>query len=130
MAPRSLVKKEPLQAWILRAFTGSETDDDFILRRSWIYFFTSSQSYASRFFMEFGLCALPQDAPALAVEVLSYPNDEYIRWHREITRVYIRNSANRDTRSVGYQLAGVDRRMMEVDDMASVVIQEPPSSPS
>ncbi|KAI5669499.1 hypothetical protein M9H77_19352 [Catharanthus roseus] len=44
-------------------------------------------------------------------------------------------SANRDTRSVGYHHAGVDRRMMtfmlqEVDDMASVVIQEPPSSPS
>ncbi|KAI5649864.1 hypothetical protein M9H77_35869 [Catharanthus roseus] len=26
------VKKEPLEAWILRAFTGSETDDDLILR--------------------------------------------------------------------------------------------------
>ncbi|KAI5673626.1 hypothetical protein M9H77_13990 [Catharanthus roseus] len=26
------VKKEPLKAWILRAFTGSETDDDLILR--------------------------------------------------------------------------------------------------
>ncbi|KAI5675972.1 hypothetical protein M9H77_06922 [Catharanthus roseus] len=25
------VKKEPLEAWILRAFTGSETDDDLIL---------------------------------------------------------------------------------------------------
>ncbi|KAI5659565.1 hypothetical protein M9H77_28358 [Catharanthus roseus] len=35
-APRShfssyKVKKEPLEAWILRAFTGSETDDDLIL---------------------------------------------------------------------------------------------------
>ncbi|KAI5672776.1 hypothetical protein M9H77_13140 [Catharanthus roseus] len=71
-----------------------------------------------------------RDGPALAVKVLSYPSDEYIRWYRGITRVYIGNSANRDTRSVGYQPAGVDRRMMEVDDMASVVIQEPPSSPS
>ncbi|KAI5667617.1 hypothetical protein M9H77_17470 [Catharanthus roseus] len=26
------VKKEPLEAWILRAFTGSETDDNLILR--------------------------------------------------------------------------------------------------
>ncbi|KAI5648370.1 hypothetical protein M9H77_34375 [Catharanthus roseus] len=26
------VKKEPLEAWILRAFTGLETDDDLILR--------------------------------------------------------------------------------------------------
>ncbi|KAI5656496.1 hypothetical protein M9H77_25289 [Catharanthus roseus] len=26
------VKKEPLEAWILRAFTGSETEDDLILR--------------------------------------------------------------------------------------------------
>ncbi|KAI5673369.1 hypothetical protein M9H77_13733 [Catharanthus roseus] len=69
------------------------------------------------------------------VEVLSYPNYEYIRWNRRITRVYIGNPANPDTRSVRYQLAGVDRRIMtsmlqEVDDMASVVIQEPPSSPS
>ncbi|KAI5671488.1 hypothetical protein M9H77_11852 [Catharanthus roseus] len=30
--PRRLVKKEPLEAWILRAFTGSKTDDDLILR--------------------------------------------------------------------------------------------------
>ncbi|KAI5683527.1 hypothetical protein M9H77_04755 [Catharanthus roseus] len=73
---------------------------------------------------------MPSDQgwPTLAVEVLSYPNDEYIRWYRGITRVYIENPANRDTHSVGYQLAGVDRRIMEVDDMASVVIQELPSS--
>ncbi|KAI5673938.1 hypothetical protein M9H77_14302 [Catharanthus roseus] len=64
------------------------------------------------------------------VDVLSYPNDEYIRWYRGITRVYIGNPANRDTRSVGYQPIGLNRRMMELDDMASVVIQEPPSSPS
>ncbi|KAI5678333.1 hypothetical protein M9H77_09283 [Catharanthus roseus] len=71
-----------------------------------------------------------RDGPALAVEVSSYPSDEYIRWYQGITRVYIGNPANRDTRSVGYQPAGVDRRMIEVDDIASVVIQEPPSSPS
>ncbi|KAI5661723.1 hypothetical protein M9H77_21046 [Catharanthus roseus] len=28
---RYKVKKEPLQAWVLREFTGSETDDDFIM---------------------------------------------------------------------------------------------------
>ncbi|KAI5650603.1 hypothetical protein M9H77_36608 [Catharanthus roseus] len=67
---------------------------------------------------------------ALAAKVLSYPSDEYIRWYRGITRVYIGNLANRDTRSHGYQLAGVDKRMMEVDDMASMVIQEPPIDPS
>ncbi|KAI5677007.1 hypothetical protein M9H77_07957 [Catharanthus roseus] len=39
------------------------------------------------------------NGPALAVEVLSYPNDEYIRWYRRITRVYIGNPANRYTRS-------------------------------
>ncbi|KAI5648624.1 hypothetical protein M9H77_34629 [Catharanthus roseus] len=60
-----------------------------------------------------------RDGPAVAAEALSYPSDEYIRWYRGITRVYIGNPP-----------AGMDRRMMEVDDMASVVIQEPPSSPS
>ncbi|KAI5669513.1 hypothetical protein M9H77_19366 [Catharanthus roseus] len=100
------VKKEPLEPWILRAFTGPENDDDLILGPTHL------------------------DGPALATEVLSYPNHEYIRWYRGITRVYIGNLANRDTRSHGYQPAGVDRQMMEVDDMASVVIQEPPSFPS
>ncbi|KAI5680873.1 hypothetical protein M9H77_02100 [Catharanthus roseus] len=71
-----------------------------------------------------------RDGPAVVAEVLSYPNDEYIRWYRSITWVYIGNPANRDTRSHGYQPAGVDRRMMtsmlqEVDDMASLVIQQP-----
>ncbi|KAI5676304.1 hypothetical protein M9H77_07254 [Catharanthus roseus] len=37
------VKREPLGAWILRAFTGSETNDDLIMRTR-----------------EFGSCALPQ----------------------------------------------------------------------
>ncbi|KAI5664808.1 hypothetical protein M9H77_24131 [Catharanthus roseus] len=72
-----------------------------------------------------------RDGPAVEyVEALSYPSDEYIRWYRGITRVYIGNPANRDTRAHGYQPAGVDRRMMEVDDMTSVAIREPPSSPS
>ncbi|KAI5667392.1 hypothetical protein M9H77_17245 [Catharanthus roseus] len=52
-----------------------------------------------------------KDGSALAVEILSYPNDEYIRWYQEITRVYIGNP-NCDTRSVRYQPAGVDRQMM------------------
>ncbi|KAI5672979.1 hypothetical protein M9H77_13343 [Catharanthus roseus] len=76
-----------------------------------------------------------RDGPVLAVEVLSYPSDKYIRWYWGITRVYISNPANCDTCSVGYQPAGVDKQIMtpmlqEVDDMASVVIQEPLSSPS
>ncbi|KAI5672751.1 hypothetical protein M9H77_13115 [Catharanthus roseus] len=53
-----------------------------------------------------------RDSPAFAVEVLSYPYDEYIRWYQGITRVYIGNPANRDTRSIGYQPAGVEKRMM------------------
>ncbi|KAI5673812.1 hypothetical protein M9H77_14176 [Catharanthus roseus] len=71
-----------------------------------------------------------RDGPAVAAEALSYPGDEYIRWYRGITWVYISNPINRDARSHRYQPASVDRRMMEVDDMASVVIQEPHSSPS
>ncbi|KAI5657088.1 hypothetical protein M9H77_25881 [Catharanthus roseus] len=62
--------------------------------------------------------------------ILSYPNDEYIKWYQGITRVYIENPSNRDTHSVGYQPAGIDRQMMEVDNIASMVIQEPPLSPS
>ncbi|KAI5659202.1 hypothetical protein M9H77_27995 [Catharanthus roseus] len=61
--------------------------------------------------------------------------DEYIRWYRGITQVYIGNIPNRDTRSYGYQPAGVDKWMMifmlqEVDDIASVVIQKLPTDPS
>ncbi|KAI5680679.1 hypothetical protein M9H77_01906 [Catharanthus roseus] len=59
------------------------------------------------------------DGPVLAVEVLSYPRDEYIRWYRDITRVYIGNPANRDTRTVGYWPAGVDRRMMFCKESAN-----------
>ncbi|KAI5674440.1 hypothetical protein M9H77_14804 [Catharanthus roseus] len=71
-----------------------------------------------------------EDGPAVAVAALSYPSDEYISWYKGITRVYIDNPANRNTHAHGYQPAGVDRRMMEMDDMASVAIWEPPSSPS
>ncbi|KAI5683938.1 hypothetical protein M9H77_05166 [Catharanthus roseus] len=62
-------------------------------------------------------------------EALSYPSDEYIRWYRGFTRVYIGNPANRDTRAHGYQPASTSM-LQEVDDMASVAIREPPSSPS
>ncbi|KAI5656672.1 hypothetical protein M9H77_25465 [Catharanthus roseus] len=53
------VKKEPLEAWILRKFTGSETDNDLILR-TWIYFLTHCQTYAFRLLWKFGSYALPQ----------------------------------------------------------------------
>ncbi|KAI5664910.1 hypothetical protein M9H77_24233 [Catharanthus roseus] len=53
-----------------------------------------------------------KDGLAVAAEALSYPSDEYIRWYRGITRVYIVNPANRDTCGHGYQPAGMDRRMM------------------
>ncbi|KAI5681616.1 hypothetical protein M9H77_02844 [Catharanthus roseus] len=53
-----------------------------------------------------------RDGPALAAEVLSYPSDEYIRWYRGITLVYIGNPANLNTRSHRYRLVGVNRRMM------------------
>ncbi|KAI5671940.1 hypothetical protein M9H77_12304 [Catharanthus roseus] len=53
-----------------------------------------------------------RDGHTIAAEVLSYPSDEYIRWYRGMTRVYIGNLANRDTRLHGYQPASVDRRMM------------------
>ncbi|KAI5657321.1 hypothetical protein M9H77_26114 [Catharanthus roseus] len=50
-----------------------------------------------------------RDGLAVAAEALSYPSDEYIRWYRGITRTSM---------------------LQEVDDMASVVIREPSSSPS
>ncbi|KAI5677283.1 hypothetical protein M9H77_08233 [Catharanthus roseus] len=72
-----------------------------------------------------------RNGPAVAAEVLLYPSDEYIKWYRGITRIYIGNPANHDTRAHGYQPAGVDRwMMMMVDDIASVAIREPPLSPS
>ncbi|KAI5682832.1 hypothetical protein M9H77_04060 [Catharanthus roseus] len=48
---------------------------------------------------------------------------------RHHTRVYIRNPTNCDTRTVGYQLTGTSM-LQEVDDMATRVIQGPPSSPT
>ncbi|KAI5658660.1 hypothetical protein M9H77_27453 [Catharanthus roseus] len=47
-----------------------------------------------------------------------------------VSQVYIGNPTNCDTRSHGYQLASMDRLLMEVDDTASVVIQQPPADPS
>ncbi|KAI5658851.1 hypothetical protein M9H77_27644 [Catharanthus roseus] len=51
----------------------------------------------------------------------------YIRWYRGITQVCISNPANHDTLSHGYQPTFI---LQEVNDMASVVIQEPPTDPS
>ncbi|KAI5682356.1 hypothetical protein M9H77_03584 [Catharanthus roseus] len=61
-----------------------------------------------------------RDGPAIATEVLSYPTDEYIRWYRGITRVYIGNSANRDICSHGYQLADGRVREESVDDYPEI----------
>ncbi|KAI5675983.1 hypothetical protein M9H77_06933 [Catharanthus roseus] len=66
---------------------------------------------------------------------LSSPQDDYIRWYRDITRVYIGNPARCDTWTYGYQPAAIDRRMMtsmlqEVDDMTTGVLEGPPSSPT
>ncbi|KAI5655233.1 hypothetical protein M9H77_32420 [Catharanthus roseus] len=221
------VKKEPLEAWILRAFTGSETDDDLILRTHGFIFLLIGGHMVSDFSGNlvhaavhggFGRCKrslsvssdlgvvaytyiavsaddgdsgqpscsswrnmfarvqmVPdavdtrldlhriqlrgndnkswvtqhaihldawnqwrlrvRDGPVVAVAALSYPSDEYIRWYRGITWVYIGNPANHDTRAHGYHPVGVDRRMMtsmlqEVDDMVSVAIREPSLSPS
>ncbi|KAI5673087.1 hypothetical protein M9H77_13451 [Catharanthus roseus] len=44
----------------------------------------------------------------LPVEELSNPTDDYIRGYRDITRVYIGNPTNRDTRTAGYQPVGVE----------------------
>ncbi|KAI5682092.1 hypothetical protein M9H77_03320 [Catharanthus roseus] len=135
--PCTLVKKEPLEVWILRAFTGSETDDDLILRARGFNFLLLGGHILLDFLgslVHVRYLSLLEDFDAIStyswVEVLSYPKDEYIRWYRDITQVYIGNPANRDTHTVGYHPAGVNRRMMEVDDMASRVIQEPLSSPS
>ncbi|KAI5666255.1 hypothetical protein M9H77_16108 [Catharanthus roseus] len=79
------------------------------------------------------------EMPLICYEIVEYHypgrvmrqlGHEYIRWHRDITQVYIGNPTRRDTRTIGYQLTGVDRRMMEVDDMARGVLEGPPSSPT
>ncbi|KAI5659327.1 hypothetical protein M9H77_28120 [Catharanthus roseus] len=146
---RYKVKKEPLEAWILRVFAGSETDDDLILR-SWIYFFIWLPYY-DRALVPSNLWRAEVALICYEIVEYHYPErvmrqfaraqmvrDAYIRWY---TRVYIGNPANRDTCSHGYQPAGVETddgkflciltfMLQEVDDMASVAIREPPSSPS
>ncbi|KAI5682072.1 hypothetical protein M9H77_03300 [Catharanthus roseus] len=54
------VKKEPLEAWILRAFTGSETGDDLILRIRGFIFLLIGRHMLPRLLREFSSCALPQ----------------------------------------------------------------------
>ncbi|KAI5658665.1 hypothetical protein M9H77_27458 [Catharanthus roseus] len=76
-----------------------------------------------------------RDDPTLAVKVLSYPNDEYIRWYRETTVCTSKIQLIVIPVRLDTSLLGVDRRMMtsmllELDDMASVIIQEPPLSSS
>ncbi|KAI5681157.1 hypothetical protein M9H77_02384 [Catharanthus roseus] len=130
------VKKEPLEAWILGAFIGSETNDDLILCARGFNFLLIGGHMLLDFSGNLVHWRLRVwDNPAVDAEVLSFPSDEYIRWYRGITWVYICNPANRDIHLYGYQPAGVDRRMVnsmlqEVDDMALVVIQEPPTDPS
>ncbi|KAI5674270.1 hypothetical protein M9H77_14634 [Catharanthus roseus] len=53
-----------------------------------------------------------RDGLVLPIEDLSSPRDDYIKWYRDVLRVYIGNPARRNTRSIGYQSAGLDRRMM------------------
>ncbi|KAI5683440.1 hypothetical protein M9H77_04668 [Catharanthus roseus] len=57
-----------------------------------------------------------RDGLVLPVEDLSSPRDDYIRWYRDITRVYISSPACCDTRTIGYQPTGV--------------LEGPPSSPT
>ncbi|KAI5654387.1 hypothetical protein M9H77_31574 [Catharanthus roseus] len=44
--------------------------------------------------------------------------------------IYIGNPANCDTRTIGYQPAGVDRWMIEVDDLATGVLEGSQPSPT
>ncbi|KAI5683202.1 hypothetical protein M9H77_04430 [Catharanthus roseus] len=65
-----------------------------------------------------------RNVPLLPMEQLSSPRDDCINWYQEIIRVYIGNLACHDTRTYGYQPAGVKQRMMtsmlhEVDDMTT-----------
>ncbi|KAI5666116.1 hypothetical protein M9H77_15969 [Catharanthus roseus] len=43
-----------------------------------------------------------RDGLVLPVEDLSSPTNDYIRWYRDIMRVYIDNTARRDIRTIGY----------------------------
>ncbi|KAI5650111.1 hypothetical protein M9H77_36116 [Catharanthus roseus] len=72
-------------------------------------------------------CYHIRDDLVLPIEDLSSP--DYIRWYRDIIRVYIGNPAYRDTRNIGYQPPVVDRRMMEIKyDVTTGVLEGPPSS--
>ncbi|KAI5678780.1 hypothetical protein M9H77_09730 [Catharanthus roseus] len=105
------VKKESLEAWILREFTGSETDDDLILRARGFNFLLLRGDMLldfSRNLVHVCYLSLLEDFDAIST----------YSW------------ANRGTRTVGYQSARVDRRMMDVDDMATGMIEGPPSSPT
>ncbi|KAI5681138.1 hypothetical protein M9H77_02365 [Catharanthus roseus] len=115
-------RDEPLEAWILRAVTGLVTDDDLILRaRGFIFLLIGGHMLLdfSRNLVHVRYLSLSEDIDAIS--------DEYIRWYQGITWVYIGNPTNRDTCSVGYQPSGTSM-LQEVEDMASAVIQEPPSS--
>ncbi|KAI5665920.1 hypothetical protein M9H77_15773 [Catharanthus roseus] len=46
------------------------------------------------------------DGLVLPVEDLSSPRNDYIRWYRDITQVYIGNLARCDTQTIGYQPVG------------------------
>ncbi|KAI5650351.1 hypothetical protein M9H77_36356 [Catharanthus roseus] len=142
------VKKEPLEAWILRAFTGSEIDDDLFLHARGFIFLLLGGHMLSDFSRNLavvhdsfegcttdrGSLSLSTDlsvvdplAPLGAIWCTSFDYSQlpmytlityrdhlygYLILIVGITRAYISNPANRDTRSVGYQPAGVDRRMM------------------
>ncbi|KAI5658827.1 hypothetical protein M9H77_27620 [Catharanthus roseus] len=77
------------------------------------------------------------EVPLICYEIVEYHLPKHVmrqfahislyRLH-DIMRIYIDNPANRNTRTVGYQSTRVNRWMMEVDDMSTRVIQEPPSS--
>ncbi|KAI5656652.1 hypothetical protein M9H77_25445 [Catharanthus roseus] len=90
---RYKVKKEPLEAWILREFTGSESDDDLILHaRGFILFF----EFVWLSYHDCGL--VPSDLWQAEVPLKCFEIVEYHHHGRE------------------------------VDDMATEVIQGPPSS--
>ncbi|KAI5652773.1 hypothetical protein M9H77_29960 [Catharanthus roseus] len=50
-------------------------------------------------------------------------------WYRDITRVYIGNSVRHDTRTIGYHPTMISM-LQEIDDMATGVLEGPPSSPT
>ncbi|KAI5649686.1 hypothetical protein M9H77_35691 [Catharanthus roseus] len=114
------VKKELLEAWILRAFTGSETDDDLICALFiWLPYYDRP--------------LVPSDLWRAEVPLICYEIVEY-HYPGHVMLQFARAQMVPDACDTRLP-TGVDRRMItsmlqEVDDMASVVIQEPPSSPS